>query len=268
MYAHAMTLHLEAAGITHRGTVRDNNEDCIAIGFWVSQEIMTAARPFDHTLDLPFACIVADGMGGHNDGERASLLVARSLARRLATAGLDGIAATVRSVNAELFAQLHDHPEWAGMGSTAVGLAAHKAKLVIFNVGDSRAYKVVPAGLMQLSVDDSLQPNWKAGSGVERSTKLLQCFGGRSTFTDIEPHLLLEPCMPGATYLLCCDGLYEALTEAEMAALIGENLQASAEALLRLALEKKARDNVTIALVRLTSAGTALSDHKAEGEIP
>jgi len=44
MYAPAMTLHLDAAGITHRGTVRDNNEDCIAIGFWVSQETMAAAR--------------------------------------------------------------------------------------------------------------------------------------------------------------------------------------------------------------------------------
>ena len=257
MYPPAMTLRLEAAGITHRGTVRDNNEDCIAIGFWVSQETMTAARRVDHALDLPFACIVADGMGGHNDGERASLLVARSLARSLVATGLSGVDATLRAVNAELFAQLRDHPELAGMGSTAVGLAANEAKLAIFNVGDSRAYKLVPAGLMQLSVDDSLQRNWKAGSGVERSTKLLQCFGGRSTFTDIEPHLVFEPCVPGATYLLCCDGLYETLTEMEMAALIGEDLQASAEALLRAALEKKARDNVTIALVRFATQGAA-----------
>ena len=250
-----MTLRLEAAGITHRGTVRDNNEDCIAIGFWVSQEIMTAARGFEHALDQPFACIVADGMGGHNDGERASLLVARSLGRRLSVSGLEGIGSSVRAVNAELFAQVRDNPDWAGMGSTAVGLAAHEGKLVIFNVGDSRAYKHTPSGLMQLSVDDSFQPNWKAGSGVERSTKLLQCFGGRSTFTDIEPHLLFEPCTPGSTYLLCCDGLYETLTEAEMAALIGESLQASAEALLRAALEKKARDNVTVALIRVAADG-------------
>ena len=248
-----MSLRLEVAGITHRGTVRDNNEDCIAIGFWVSQETMEAARGFDHALDQPFAAIVADGMGGHNDGERASLLVARSLARRLSTSGPAGISSSVRAVNAELFAQLREHPELAGMGSTAVGLTAHGTKLAIFNVGDSRAYKLGEQGLMQLSVDDSFQPNWKAGSEVERSTKLLQCFGGRATFTDIEPHVVLEPCVPASTYLLCCDGLYETLTEEQMAALIGENLQASAEALLRAALEKKARDNVTVALVRVAS---------------
>ena len=246
-----MAFRLEAAGITHRGTVRDNNEDCIVIGFWSSQETMTEARGFDHPLDQPFACIVADGMGGHNDGERASLLVARSLGRRLSVTGLDGVGAAVRAVNAELFAQVRENPEWAGMGSTAVGLTAHETKLAIFNVGDSRAYKLAPPGMKQLSVDDSFQPDWKAGSGVERSTRLLQCFGGRSTFTDIEPHVRFEVCAAGATYLLCCDGLYETLTEAEMAALIGADLKASAEALLRAALEKRARDNVTIALLRV-----------------
>ena len=63
----------------------------------------------------------------------------------------------------------------------------------------------------------------------------------------------IEACEPGATYLICCDGLYEALTEEEMAALVGEDLRASAEALLHAALEKEARDNVTVALVRIAA---------------
>ena len=142
-----MTLHIEAAGITHKGTVRENNEDCIAIGYWVSQETMESARTFDHALDLPFSCVVADGMGGHNDGERASLLVAKSLVRRLPAFGLDKIASSVRAVNAELYAHVGENPELAGMGSTAVGLAVHGARLAIFKVGDSRAYKVVEHGL-------------------------------------------------------------------------------------------------------------------------
>jgi serine/threonine protein phosphatase PrpC len=246
-----MTLRIEGAGITHRGTVRTNNEDCIVVGFWVSQDTMETARPFEQELDLPFACIVCDGMGGHNDGARASLLVAKSLVRRIVTLGPKGIASSVRSVNAELFAHVREHPELAGMGSTAVGLAAHETRLAIFNVGDSRAYKVGERSLMQLSTDDTAVPSWKLGSAQERSTKLLQCFGGRATFTDIEPNVHLEPCTPGSTYLLCCDGLYETLTEEEMFPLIGADLKASAEALLRAALAKKAKDNVTIALARV-----------------
>jgi len=246
-----MTLCIEAAGITHRGTVRDNNEDCIAIGYWTSQETMQSARPFQHELDLPFACVVADGMGGHNDGEQASLLVAKSLSRRLPAFGPEKIAASVRAVNAELYAHVGEHPELAGMGSTAVGLAVHDKSLAIFNVGDSRAYKVVSSGLAQLSVDDALVQNWKPGASFARSTMLTQCFGGRATFTDIEPHLHVEPCVAGSTYLLCCDGLYETVPEEQMAALIGTDLQASVEALLRAALELQAKDNVTIALVRV-----------------
>jgi serine/threonine protein phosphatase PrpC len=246
-----MTLHIEAAGITHRGTVRDNNEDCIAIGYWTSQETMESARVFDHALDLPFACVVADGMGGHNDGERASLLVAKSLARRLPAFGQDKVVSSVRAVNAELYAHVGEHPELAGMGSTAVGLAVHDTSLAIFNVGDSRAYKIGERGLMQISVDDSLVQNWKPGSAFARSSMLTQCFGGRPTFTDIEPHMSVEPCVPGSSYLLCCDGLYETLAEDQMVALIGGDLQASVEALLRAALEQQAKDNVTIILLRV-----------------
>ena len=246
-----MTLRIEGAGITHKGTVRNNNEDCIAVGFWVQQEPMESARRFDHDLDLPFACIVCDGMGGHNDGEKASQLVAKNLSRRIVALGPKNITTSVRAVNAELFALVRENPELAGMGSTAVGLAAHDTRLVMFNVGDSRGYKVGENGLMQLTTDDSTDPEWKSGAGKERQTKLLQCFGGRTTFSDVEPHVHTEPCTPGSIYLMCCDGLYETLTEAEMAALITEDLQASVEALLKAALEKRARDNVTVALVRI-----------------
>jgi len=248
-----MTMKILAAGITHKGTVRGNNEDCIAIGYWTSQETMESARSFQHELDLPFAAVVADGMGGHNDGEAASLLVAKSLARRLPAFGPDKIGASVRAVNAELYAHVGEHPELAGMGSTVVGLAVHDASLAIFNVGDSRAYRIEDKGLVQLSVDDSFIQNWKPGSGVARTGMLTQCFGGRPTFTDIEPHLHVESCVPGNTYLLCCDGLYETLPEEQIKALIGSDLKASAEALLRAALDLRAKDNVTIALVRVVA---------------
>jgi serine/threonine protein phosphatase PrpC len=166
--------------------------------------------------------------------------------------GAEGIAASVRAVNAELYAHVGDNPALAGMGSTAVGLVVHGISLAIFNVGDSRAYKLADRKLVQLSIDDSFVQDWRPGAAFARSTMLTQCFGGRPTFTDIEPHVHGEPCLPGTTYLLCCDGLYETLPEEQMAGLIGAGLQSSAEALLRAALEMKAKDNVTIALVRIT----------------
>jgi serine/threonine protein phosphatase PrpC len=50
---------------------------------------------------------------------------------------------------------------------------------------------------------------------------------------------------------MCSDGLYETLPEEQMAALIGADLVASSEALLKAALAAKCRDNVTVALVRV-----------------
>ena len=137
------------------------------------------------------------------------------------------------------------------MGATVVAVHLHQERMCVVNVGDSRAYRVEDKGLVQLSVDDSLGGTWRYGSGAARTGMLLQCFGGRPTFTDIEPHLHVEPCVPGNTYLLCCDGLYETLPEEQIKSLIGADLKASAEELLRAALDMKARDNVTIALVRV-----------------
>ena len=249
-----MTLGIEAAGITHRGTVREGNEDCLAVGFWSSQETMQAARHFVHDLAEPFVCVVADGMGGQAGGEHASRLVATNLAKRLTLQGPSAVSATSRAVNTELYTVVREHPERAGMGSTAVGLVADGRTVAIFNVGDSRAYRVGDGKLVQLSVDDSMSPNWKPGMGVERNNKLMQSFGGRTVFSDIQPNMHREPLEAGSTYLLCCDGLYETLLEEEMAALVGADLQASAEALLKAALDKQARDNVTVALVRVTEA--------------
>ena len=70
----------------------------------VAQQLATSYHTrlpvFEHELDLPFACIVCDGMGGHNDGEKASLLVAKGLARRIVTLGPKGIANSVREQSA------------------------------------------------------------------------------------------------------------------------------------------------------------------------
>jgi serine/threonine protein phosphatase PrpC len=249
-----VTLRIEAAGVTHRGTVRESNEDCLAFGFWSSQETMVAARRFDHDLAEPFVCVVADGMGGQAGGEHASRLVATHLSKRLTLKGPAAVSATARAVNTELYTEVREHPDRAGMGSTAVGIVADRRTVAIFNVGDSRAYRVGEKGLVQLSVDDSMSPNWKAGMGVQRNNKLLQSFGGRTVFSDIQPNVHREPLEAGSTYLLCCDGLYETLLEEEMAALVGPDLQAAAEALLHAALDKKARDNVTVALVRVLEA--------------
>lgn len=247
-------LRVEAAALTHRGAVRAVNEDCLALGSWVAQEDMSEARVFSQALDAPFVCVVADGMGGHPAGDLASRLAAECLAKMLAEAPPERIAATLRQVNTRFYAVMERFPGCTGMGTVVAGLVVRPGGVAVFNVGDSRAYRVAGATLVQLSVDDSAEAEYEPGACTRRSGMVTQSLGGAWELVDIEPHLHLEPCRPGSTYLLCSDGLYDALAPQEIAARIGADLAASANSLLASAIEASARDNVSLALVRISAA--------------
>lgn len=231
--------------------MRALNQDCVAVGDWIAQEDMQRARLFSQSLQKPFVCLVADGLGGHPAGELASRLAAEALARLLAVAAQDQIAAAIRQVNAYFYEVMREHPRCATMGTTVCGLVAGVERIAVFNVGDSRVYGVTGRGLRQLTVDDSEEPQWDRASFLPRSGALTQAIGGAWRFTDVEPHLHLEPCEPGGRYLLCSDGLYDALALEEIARLLGGDLAASVEALFGAAMDAFARDNVSIALVRI-----------------
>lgn len=218
---------------------------------WVGQEDMSAACAFSQALDTPFVCIVADGMGGHPAGDVASRLAAECLAKMLSEAPADRIGATLRQVNTQFYAVMQRFPHCAGMGTVVAGLVARPQGVIVFNVGDSRAYRLAGGRLEQLSVDDSAEAEWGAGAFMPRSGMVTQSIGGGWEFMDIEPHLRMEPCRPGSTYLLCSDGLYDALAPEEIAALIGPDLAVSANALFEAAMAARARDNVSLALVRI-----------------
>jgi protein phosphatase len=216
---------------------------------------MTSPRFFDQPLGGGFVAIVADGMGGHSAGDVASEYAVKRLAERLPGAATEGETAfAMRQVNAGLYSEMCREPRWAAMGSAVAGLVARPHGITLVNVGDVRIYRAKGRGLVQLSVDDSLDADWEPGSLIPRSGMLTQSLGGVYVFADIVPHVCSEPCRPGATYLLCSDGLYEALSAEEMSALIGPDLVRSAQALFDAAMAAESTDNVSIILVRIRAA--------------
>lgn len=221
---------------------------------WIAQDDMSAARVFSQALDAPFVCLVADGMGGHPAGDVASRLAAECLAKMLCEVPEEQIGATLRQVNTQFYAVMQRFPHCAGMGTVVAGLVVRPQGVTVFNVGDSRAYRLADGRLEQISVDDSAEAEWEAGAFMPRSGMVTQSIGGGWEFMDIEPHLHVEPCRPGSLYLLCSDGLYDALAPEEIVALIGPDLAASANALFEAAMAAPARDNVSFALVRIAIA--------------
>jgi serine/threonine protein phosphatase PrpC len=252
-----MTVHLRAAAFTHQGAVRAHNEDTIAVADWITSEPMAQPLVLAHAVGAAVICLVADGMGGHAAGEVASRSVAEHLCRRAAGAVDEaGLAALLRAADAELFALMQEQPAWRGMGTTVAGLSVAPERVMAFNVGDSRVYRIDAGTLVQLSTDDTPGPKLADGRTAALTSNLItQTLGGAHHLAGIEPHLVSAPLEDGARYLICSDGLTDLLDRQTIERLLASDDEASAEALFGAAMARGGTDNVSLILLRLQQGG-------------
>ncbi len=208
--------------------------------------------------------IIADGLGGHDDGEIASRLAvdtARAFVERAADPG--GAVETVAlrqallEAHARVLAENADRLGTAAMGTTLTAVAVSQGRLNFAHAGDSRAYVVHATGsTAQITRDHTLAQKMRDDgehpariSEWEHST-LLQAVGLEGEF---EPDTGTVPLSAGDTILLCSDGLSDLVTLDETAHLVqstGGDLDTAADALIARANEGGGRDNITVVLVR------------------
>ncbi len=241
-----MAAFARITAFTHRGRVREGNEDTIAVGGWVSEPEMAAPRVFRHDLAAPLVCAVADGMGGHRAGEVASRHVALRLAEeseRLADAR--AVQRTLAAIDAELYEAMATDATLEGMGTTVVGLALGP-RLVAFNVGDSRLYRFRARRLSQLSIDDT-PPG-------PRSGLLTQTLGGGFWPHQIAPHIEEEDVAVPARFLLCSDGLTDMLDDRDIANCMARSDEEAVTQLFELAMSAGGMDNISIVLVKVAAS--------------
>jgi serine/threonine protein phosphatase PrpC len=242
---------IEVAAYTHRGRVRRRNEDCIAVGAWLTGETMEAPRLDRVSLDAPLVCLVLDGMGGHANGQLAARLAAEHLAEHLPGCRTElQVRDCIRAANRRLYDRMEQDPQSFGMGTTLAGLRLAREGVALFNVGDSRVYRVQDGFLSQLSTDDVPPPYPRPGRIAVRTGVITQSLGGAPLYTDIDPHIVTQPMAAPRTYLLCSDGLYDRLPIDAMEAALGEDLGESVMRLFELAMSAGAPDNVSIILAR------------------
>jgi serine/threonine protein phosphatase PrpC len=247
-------LVLEAAAFTHVGAVRTRNEDTIALDDWVMSESMDRPARLQRTVERPMVCLVADGLGGHAGGDVASRFVAEYLSAHAGdVTDAASLADLLCAVDQALFEAMSKRPALDGMGSTVAGLHVSPSGLTVFNVGDSRVYRVEPAGLVQLSTDDTPGPKLADGRTAEYTMAVVtQSLGGWQEPGGIRPHVLPEPTL--GRWLVCSDGLTDLLEPEAIAAHIGEDDAATTTALFDAAMAAGGHDNVSIVLVRLRRA--------------
>jgi serine/threonine protein phosphatase PrpC len=216
----------------------------------------------DSYLAVPPIYAVADGMGGHGSGDVASRLAVEVLGRCVMLRPLftEAVLHALEEANRVIIE--HDGPD--RMGTTITGLAGLETlggdRLIVFNVGDSRVYRLAGERVEQLTVDHSevqqlvlagVLTREQARTHPRRNVVTRALGGGPDLAID---HWLL-PATAGDRFLICSDGLFGELLDHVMAPLLAiANPQRAAEALVAAANASGGRDNITALVVDIESA--------------
>jgi type VI secretion system protein ImpM len=194
--------------------------------------------------------VVADGLGGHSDGEVASRMVCDSLADFTPDASFDEVieAARVRidEVNAHLLRASTRPVNPVNSGSTVVALLTRGTRCAVLWAGDSRLYRLRAGQLEQLTRDHSLDhPDGLIGG--EESHAVTRAVGGEPTLV---LDLYRDRVRAGDRFLLCSDGLTRSVPEMQIRSwLEREEVRAVVDGLIKATLDAGAPDNVTVLVV-------------------
>lgn len=243
---------------SHQGRVRERNEDALLAG--------------------PDVFAVADGMGGHAGGDVASAIAVAGLAELRDLAATDEPAEVLghalSGVNAEIRRRASVDPALAGMGTTVVGIARVAGpRVLVFHVGDSRAYRLRDGRLEQLTEDHSVVADLVRAGAL--SAEEARRHPDRNTVTralgaadDVVPTLRTEVVRTGDCFLVASDGLFDELPASQIGDLLATvgPVEKRARALVDAALARGARDNVSVIVVVVS--GTHADDGMEDDTAP
>jgi serine/threonine protein phosphatase PrpC len=195
-------------------------------------------------------------MGGHTNGGLASSMIVAALAsvarHSSPSQQLDEVEDRLLEVNERLYRGSLESQ--SGMsGSTLVALLAFERHCLSIWAGDSRAYRSRDGMLEQVTRDHSEEQEMIDGGTLDPSVSsnvITRAVGGaRDLFLDIE----LRELRNHDRYLLCSDGLYRELSDADMAHhLTGNDPEGACKALMKQVLSGKCSDNVSVIVVQFT----------------
>ncbi len=279
-----MSITVDAAGQSDVGKVREKNEDQFLVAeLDKSMSIKTTTLPAESRAQLVDAMrgylfLVADGMGGHTEGDVASELATFTVVRYVlgtlpwfhGVAGRrqeDVAADLVRALEkceSEVQAAAASDKEPLPMGTTLTMAYLSYPNLFVVNVGDSRCYLLRGSELHQITVDQTaaqeLQERRLLGhdeaADSAAGSVLSQAIGGAEH--GVDPDAYLVKVEPGDTVLLCTDGLSDQLPDPRIAEILGTGYASDETCanLVSAANDAGGADNVTAVVVRVLEMGT------------
>jgi serine/threonine protein phosphatase PrpC len=243
------------------GQVRMNNQD--AIYSFLSSSASSESRP-DFGL-----FVVADGMGGHHDGEKASALTTRVVTYHvsnniflpmLLNEEPDAERPTIAEVLRQAVQKANEEvTQKVPEGGTTVTAAAIIGDLAyIGHVGDSRAYLITRDGIEQLTRDHSLVQRLieleqltpeEAAEHPQRNV-LYRAIGQNES---IDVDAITRRLVPGSRLLICSDGLWNLIPEEEIKNTVSSSPtpQKACETLVQIANDRGGPDNISVILIKI-----------------
>ncbi|MFD9338398.1 PP2C family protein-serine/threonine phosphatase [Streptomyces sp. NPDC060028] len=247
-----MSLSLRFAAGSHKGMIREGNEDSGYAG--------------------PRLLAIADGMGGQAAGEVASSEVISTLVQLdddvPGSDILTSLATAVQRANDQLRVMVEEDPQLEGMGTTLTALLWTGQRLGLVHVGDSRAYLLRDGLLTQITqdhtwvqrlVDEGRITEEEATTHPQRSL-LMRALGSGDI---VEPDLSIREVRAGDRYLICSDGLSGVVSHQTLEETLADyhGPHETVQALIQLALRGGGPDNITciVADVLDTDSGDTLA---------
>ncbi len=257
---------------TDVGRQRSHNEDTVLV-------VELEQAGYHRTLPTGLL-ILADGMGGHLAGEVASALAARTAAQYILQACLTLLPTrehsadepSLKEVLTEAFRRANERvtERVPGGGTTLLCALILGNQAYIANVGDSRAYLVSSTGCSQITRDHSLvdmmvelgQMTAEEAAHHPQRNVLYRAVGQKGLL-EVDTFFCRIP--PEGVLLLCSDGLWEMVSEEEIARVVttSSSLQEACEALVEKANQAGGKDNISVILA--ATPGVADSEfHRPE----
>jgi protein phosphatase len=253
----------EVGAATHKGMVRDHNEDSL-----LHCQLCLNNNTRERVWGL---YIVADGMGGHAGGEVASDLAIRGAAETILAEYLAPVLgssppedeAALQEVLRKAVGRANEYVRGEAqargndMGTTITMALVVRDRAYVANVGDSRTYLLRDGALRRISKDHSLvmrlvdlgQIRDEDVYSHPQRNAVLRSLGDKS---EVEIDVFVERLRPGDTLLLCSDGQWEMTRDEQMARIVADapSAQEAAEALVAAANAAGGEDNIASIVVR------------------
>ena len=252
-----MDFRANVVGMVDVGVDNKKNDDRIMI-----QKNVYESGIHENTFSFPFHCAICDGVGGEEDGDKAAEFVLNKLTEKQLdlVSGIDEMKSVLNDVNQKLISFQLDNKVVHGMKTTLVGISLYEDRVIYYNSGDSRLYRMRAGVLCKLSEDHSIAQEMILNGLITENfeeelmkcSQITRCLGVK----DVLPPYIKKiniPALYNDIYLLCSDGLWGVVNDGAIGSILGKNnsLKEKLNELYRMAEDNGSKDNISIIIIKI-----------------